>query len=207
MRLVGSLANYGHRSNWNASKGPRRRSRSAQQCPRQHRGLPDLAAERIFSRRHAPRPIARRLGDSGGAPLRPRHRSTLDGNDKSAAVSNASSSPAKAKAGDPVFQSASDNTATPRRSGYPAGACRRARQRRDPMAGYDTFRRRRGKQHRKRTSLSPCWCAPRPRPSPGPRHRRRGRRPRRTCWGPGRSRASARLADTMRRGGCPVRAR
>src|SRR5260370_18016252 len=42
-----------------------------------------------------------------------------------------------AKADDPVFRNASDGIEKPRRTGYPAGACHRARQRRDPVAGYD----------------------------------------------------------------------
>src|SRR6195256_2593612 len=42
-----------------------------------------------------------------------------------------------AKAGDPVFRDASDGIEKPRRTGYPAGACHRARRRRDPVAGYD----------------------------------------------------------------------
>ena len=41
----------------------RRRSRPARQRPRQHRRLPDLAAERVLRRRHAPRPVAGGLGD------------------------------------------------------------------------------------------------------------------------------------------------
>src|SRR3979411_2536539 len=42
-----------------------------------------------------------------------------------------------AKAGDPVFRDASNGIEKPRRTGYPAGACHRARRRRDPVAGYD----------------------------------------------------------------------
>jgi len=39
--------------------------------------------------------------------------------------------------GDPVSRPDSDRTAKPRRTGYPAGACHRARRRRDPVAGHD----------------------------------------------------------------------
>src|SRR5712664_2968411 len=39
-----------------------------------------------------------------------------------------------AKAGDPVFRGVSDGIEKLRRTGYPAGACHRARRRRDPVA-------------------------------------------------------------------------
>src|SRR5882724_8766917 len=42
-----------------------------------------------------------------------------------------------AKAGDPVFRGVSDGTEELRRTGYSAGACHRARRRRDPVAEYD----------------------------------------------------------------------
>src|SRR2546430_10815916 len=42
-----------------------------------------------------------------------------------------------ARAGDPVFQSTQARTALPRRTGYSAGACHRARRRRDPVAEHD----------------------------------------------------------------------
>jgi hypothetical protein len=45
-----------------------------------------------------------------------------------------------AKAGDPVFRDVSDGTGRPRRTGYPAGACHRARRRRDPVAGMTALR-------------------------------------------------------------------
>jgi len=41
-----------------------------------------------------------------------------------------------AKAGDPVLQSNCGEAVKPRRIGYSAGACHRARRRRDPVAGY-----------------------------------------------------------------------
>src|SRR6266403_5568512 len=41
------------------------------------------------------------------------------------------------KAGDPVFRGVSDGTEELRRTGYSAGACHRARRRRDPVAEYD----------------------------------------------------------------------
>jgi hypothetical protein len=44
-----------------------------------------------------------------------------------------------AKAGDPVFRSVSDRTQKLPRTGYSAGACHRARRRRDPVAEYDGF--------------------------------------------------------------------
>jgi hypothetical protein len=47
-----------------------------------------------------------------------------------------------AKAGDPVIRSVSDGMERPLRTGYPAGACHRARRRRDPVAGYDGCLRR-----------------------------------------------------------------
>jgi hypothetical protein len=42
-------------------------------------------------------------------------------------------------AGDPVFLGISDGAEKLRRSGYSAGACHRARRRRDPVAEYDDF--------------------------------------------------------------------
>jgi hypothetical protein len=48
-----------------------------------------------------------------------------------------------AKAGDPVFRVANDGIEKPRRTGYPAGACHRARRRRDPVAEYDGVREER----------------------------------------------------------------
>ena len=45
-----------------------------------------------------------------------------------------------AKAGDPVFRDVSDGAGRPRRTGYPAGACHRARRRRDPVAGMTALR-------------------------------------------------------------------
>jgi hypothetical protein len=42
-----------------------------------------------------------------------------------------------AEAGDPVFRGVSDGSDIPRRTGYSAGACHRARRRRDPVAEYD----------------------------------------------------------------------
>ncbi len=42
-----------------------------------------------------------------------------------------------AKAGDPVFRGVSGRTEELRRTGYCAGACHRARRRRDPVAEYD----------------------------------------------------------------------
>ncbi len=44
-----------------------------------------------------------------------------------------------AKAGDPVFRDGNDHTEKLRRTGYSAGACHRARRRRDPVAEYDGF--------------------------------------------------------------------
>jgi hypothetical protein len=44
-----------------------------------------------------------------------------------------------AAAGDPVTRDVSDGIDKPRRSGYSAGACHRARRRRDPVAEYDDF--------------------------------------------------------------------
>ena len=46
----------------------------------------DLAAEGVRRRRHAPRPIARRVGDPRRPPMRPRHRQVPDGRDRAAAV-------------------------------------------------------------------------------------------------------------------------
>ena len=42
-----------------------------------------------------------------------------------------------AKAGDPVFRGVNDEVEKPQRTGYSAGACHRARRRRDPVAEYD----------------------------------------------------------------------
>ena len=67
----------------------RPRPRPARQRPRQHQRLPDLAAQGIFGRRHAPRPVVGRLGDPGGPALRPRHRPDADGNHHAAAVNRA----------------------------------------------------------------------------------------------------------------------
>ena len=41
------------------------------------------------------------------------------------------------KAGDPVFRDINDGVERPQRTGYPDGACHRARRRRDPVAEYD----------------------------------------------------------------------
>ena len=46
----------------------------------------DLAAEGVRRRRHAPRPVARGLGDPRRPPVRPRHRQVPDGRDRAAAV-------------------------------------------------------------------------------------------------------------------------
>ena len=48
--------------------------------------LPDVAAEGVRRRRHAPRPVARGLGDPRGPPVRPRDRQVPDGNDDAAAL-------------------------------------------------------------------------------------------------------------------------
>ena len=49
----------------------------------------DLAAEGVRRRRHAPRPIARGVGDPRRPPMRPRHRQVPDGSDRAAAVTTA----------------------------------------------------------------------------------------------------------------------
>ena len=60
----------------------RRRSRPARQCPRQHARLSDLAAKGVLGRRHAPRTVARGVGDPRRPALRPRHRCVPDGVDE-----------------------------------------------------------------------------------------------------------------------------
>ena len=45
----------------------------------EHRRLPDVGAEGVRRRRHAPRPVARRLGDPRGPPVRARGRRVPDG--------------------------------------------------------------------------------------------------------------------------------
>src|ERR1700733_8005777 len=48
-------------------------------------------------------------------------------------------SPPPAEAADPVFRGVSDGSDIPRHTGYSAGACHRARRRRDPVAEDDDF--------------------------------------------------------------------
>jgi len=84
------------------------------------RGNMDCFAEPVIGRAHSRDPLARNDGFRTNAPH------------------SQPSSPAKA--GDPVFRDVSDGAGRPRRTGYPAGACHRARRRRDPVAGMTALR-------------------------------------------------------------------
>ena len=53
---------------------------------RRHRRLPDLGAEGVLRRRHAPRPVAGGLGDPRRPPAAHAHRPVPDGNDEAAEV-------------------------------------------------------------------------------------------------------------------------
>ena len=64
----------------------RRRARQARQRRSRHGALRHVACEGVLLRRHAPRPVARRLGDPGGAPVRGVDRRGADGFDGAAAV-------------------------------------------------------------------------------------------------------------------------
>ena len=55
--------------------------------------LPDLAAQRVLRRRHAPRPVAGGVGDPRGPAVRARDRPVPDGNDDAAAVSSPLTAP------------------------------------------------------------------------------------------------------------------
>ncbi len=57
----------------------RGRARPARQRRGQYARLPDLGAQGVRRRRHAARPVARRLGDPRGPPMRPRDRPVPDG--------------------------------------------------------------------------------------------------------------------------------
>ena len=64
----------------------RRRARPARQRRREYRRLPHLRPQAVCRRRHAPRPVARRLGDPRRPPMRPRDRRVPDGNEPPAAI-------------------------------------------------------------------------------------------------------------------------
>ncbi len=61
-------------------------ARPARQHQGRPAGLPDLAAEGVCGRRHAPRPVAGGVGNPRGPPMRPRHRQVLDGDHVAAKV-------------------------------------------------------------------------------------------------------------------------
>src|SRR5712664_4848646 len=83
--------------------------------------------------RHSPRPLwAEDSSNASGASRRGVINVCLMNTD---APHSQPSSPAKA--GDPVFRGVSDGIEKLRRTGYSAGACHRARRRRDPVAEYD----------------------------------------------------------------------
>src|SRR5579863_4962605 len=75
------------RTSSSQAEDARRRTRPARQCARQHRRLPDLAPQRVLGRRHAPRPIARGVGDPRGKAVRAGDRCVPHGSDEFAAVS------------------------------------------------------------------------------------------------------------------------
>jgi len=93
--------------------------------------------------RHSPRPPWRRVVEAQLGRIAPRERGRVFG--IGCLKSSRSSSPAKA--GDPVLRDVRDRTEKLRRTGYPAGACHRARRRRDPVAGYDGSLWRRERAH------------------------------------------------------------
>ena len=67
-------------------QGARARARPARQRQGDDGRVPDLQPESVFGRRHAPRPVAGRLGDPRGPPGGARGRQVSDGNDDAAAL-------------------------------------------------------------------------------------------------------------------------
>ena len=83
--------------------------------------LPDLAAEGVRRRRHAPRPVAGGLGDPRRPPMRARDRQVPDGNDHAAAVMRA------ARRGRPITGRTGRTSLGAARCGAAAAAAARAR--------------------------------------------------------------------------------
>ena len=68
------------------ARAARRRARRAQQREGEHRRLPDVGAQGLRRRRHAPRPVAGGLGDPRRPAVRARGRRVPDGRDRAAAL-------------------------------------------------------------------------------------------------------------------------
>ena len=66
----------------------RRRSRPARQRPGRHPRLPHLGRQGVLGRRHAPRPVARRLGDPRGPPGGARDRRASHGRKRIAGLTD-----------------------------------------------------------------------------------------------------------------------